>query len=261
MPSKVASRTPFWNPPRALALEHGEEDAVGARGEIFVAEDVMGHQEMEDVAGRDAAVHVVADRVRAVLAFGKAKAVGLEVIGAPDRDEHGRHAEVEPRESRVGHFFPEAVEDPAGEPWLDQAVLDGQAVERRRGVVVESAVAVLPPGEPAALAVEERLRVDRLEAVGESRVERRLVGTAELLFEVGERPPGPVDEGVGVAVLMAAVERVPPGVGAVGLLKGVGGAGLGRLDEAVPVDVAAGQEVGHALEELDAAAEPVEVSG
>lgn len=243
-----------------LALEHGPQDHVGPGGQVAVAEDIVRHQEMKDVAGRDAAVHVPAEGVRAVLALRDADGVGLEIIAPPHRDEHGRDAEVEALEADLVHLLPEAVENAAPLDGIDQAVFDGQAVEGRRGVVVELAVATLPPGEPVGPRIVEGRGVHGLEAGSEAGVDGGLGGAAELALEVGERAPGTVDQGVGVAVLVAAVEGVPPGVGAVGLDERAAVAALRCLDEAVPVDVAAGQEVGDELEALDAAGEPVEVA-
>jgi len=56
-----------------LAGEHGAEQHVGAP--VF-AKNIVGGQEVEDLAGGDPAVHVHAERIRAILLVGRPRASG-----------------------------------------------------------------------------------------------------------------------------------------------------------------------------------------
>ncbi len=64
----------------------------------------MSGQEVEDPAGGDPAVHVLAESIGTILPPGQAESLRLEVIAALNRDEHGRDTKVEGGEPAVEIF-------------------------------------------------------------------------------------------------------------------------------------------------------------
>ena len=102
----------------------------------------MRHEEVEDLAGGDAAVQVIAERVRPVLALRHAEAVGLQVVGASTGTSIGGTPRSNRGKPTWAIFLRSLTRISVVDLGNDQAILDGQPIDGWRGVVVKFAVAL-----------------------------------------------------------------------------------------------------------------------
>ena len=99
-----------------LTFEHRPQHSIGL---IRLIQYIVGGQKMQNVAGRDSAVHVLAEGICPVLSLRDPDGIRKKVIASPHRFEHRRDPQVEAFEPDLVELFPEAVEDLTAEAGLD----------------------------------------------------------------------------------------------------------------------------------------------
>ena len=160
-------------------------------------------------------------------------------------DQIARQAQAEVGETHGLHLGQKMVHDGVGVGLVQEAEGDGDAVDEGEGVIMELAVLAPPAGQQPGGRVEEGLFVSGPEPGGLGGVDFGVFRMAGGFGHVGEKEAGFVGQGVGVGVVMAEIDGVPPVGGApVGRGPVAGVAGVRVLDQAVAVQVAGHHQPG-----------------